>query len=242
MRTIQLLSSIVSVFLVSLTLHAADYHVWHAGLDASDDGPGTLDRPWKTITKAAATVQAGDTVFIHAGIYAEAVAVKNAGSEPRPIVFKAFGDDEVILEGADAVAGGKWQPVLDRRSIHWVVLDRDPSQLWVDGKPVYPKVDQTQKNYPRTYKLGVLTDEDGPAYQYDGPSKRLLLTLGGDAPARHDVRVPVRTSAFFLNEHCRLSGVRIRNYVYSGIAVSGSHGVVEDCLVTDCGGGIVPPI
>ena len=89
MRTIQLLSSIVSVFLVSLTLHAADYHVWHAGLDASDDGPGTLDKPWKTITKAAATVQAGDTVFIHAGIYAEAVAVKNAGSEPRPIVFKA---------------------------------------------------------------------------------------------------------------------------------------------------------
>jgi hypothetical protein len=118
LRTIQLLSSIVSVFLVSITLHAADYHVWQAGPDASDDGPGTLDKPWKTITKAAATVQAGDTVFIHAGIYAEAVAVKNAGSEPRPIVFKAFGDDEVILEGADAVAGGKWQPVLDRRSIH----------------------------------------------------------------------------------------------------------------------------
>ena len=144
----------------------------------------------------------------------------------------------MILEGADAVAGGKWQQVPDSRSIHWVVLDRDPGQLLVDGKAVYPKVDQTQSNYPRTYKLGVLTDGDRPAYQYDGPSKRLLLTLGGDTPAKHDVRVAVRTSAFVLNDHCRLSGVRIRNYVHSGIAVSGSHCVVEDCLVTDCGGGI----
>ena len=68
-------------------------------------------------------------------------------------------------------------------------------------------------------KLGVLTDGDRPAYQYDGPSKRLLLTLGGDAPAKHDVRVPVRTSAFVLNDHCRLSGVRIRPDVQGGIGI-----------------------
>lgn len=107
MRTIRILASIVSVFLVTATLYAAEYHVWQTGPDASDDGPGSLDKPWKTITKAASTVQAGDTVFIHAGIYAEVVTIQNAGTEAKPIVFKAFGDDEVILEGADAVAGGK---------------------------------------------------------------------------------------------------------------------------------------
>ena len=136
------------------------------------------------------TVQAGDTVLIHAGIYAEAVTIE-AGTEPKPIVFKAFGDDEVILEGGHAVAGGKWQLVPDSKSIHWVVLDRNPGQLLVDGKAVYPKVDQTQ-NYPRTYKLGVLTDGDRPAYQFEGPSKR-LLDAGRRLAGQAQVRVPVRT-------------------------------------------------
>ena len=114
----------------------------------------------------------------------------------------------------------------------------DPGQLFVDGKAVYPKVDQTRKDYPSRYKPGVLTDADKNVYQYDVKAGRLLLTLGGDSPAGHDVRVPVRPSAFVLRDYCRLSGIHARNYVYTAIAAGGDDCIVEDCLVTDCGGGI----
>ena len=238
MKTIRILSSVLFVFLAAFTLHAAEYCVWPTAPGASDDGPGTAHKPWKTIAKAAASVQAGDTVLIHAGTYPEMVTINAAGTAARPIVFRAFGDDEVILEGADVIAAGKWQLAPHSKTIYRLALERDPGQVFVDGKAVYPKLEQTKKDYPRAYRPGVLTEGDKNGYQYDVKAGRLLLTLGGDSPARHEVRVPVRTSAFVLNDHCRLSGIHARNYVYAAIGASGNDCVVEDCLVTDCGGGI----
>jgi hypothetical protein len=116
-------------------------------------------------------------------------------------------------------------------------LARDPGQLFVDGKAVDPKVDQTRKVYPRAYKLGVLTESDKNFYQYDAKAKKLLLALA-DSPARHDIRVPVRTTAFILSAHCRLAGIHASHYPASAIEVVGDDSVVEDCLVTDSGGGI----
>ena len=239
MKTITVLFSVLFVLLAAGVPQATEYHVWPTSPGASDDGPGTAGKPWKTLAKAAAGVQAGDTVLIHAGVYPEAVTVSNAGTGPRPIGFKAFGDDEVILEGADAVDPVNWRPAPGTKNVYGLTLPRDPGQLFVDGKAVYPKVVQTHKDYPRAYRLGALTDRDKNVYQYDAKAKRLLLTLGGDSPARHDVRVPVRTTAFILGDHCRLAGIHARNYVYTAIYAGGCQSVVEDCLVTDCGGGIV---
>ena len=103
-------------------------------------------------------------MFLRAGAYAEAVAIKNAGAPSKPIVFAAFGDDEVILEGADAVAADKWRLAPNSKNIYALALERDPGRLFVDGKVVYPKVEQTRKDYPRAYKLGVLTDGDKNVY------------------------------------------------------------------------------
>ena len=97
MKTLRILSLSLFVLLTAAALHAAEYHVWPASPGTSDDGPGTAGRPWKTLAKAAATVQAGDTVLIHAGTYAEAVAINSAGTGPSRSRFR-FGDDEVILE------------------------------------------------------------------------------------------------------------------------------------------------
>jgi chitodextrinase len=44
------------------------YYVSPAG---SDVNPGTLDRPWKTLQKAMATLRAGDTAYLRAGTYEE---------------------------------------------------------------------------------------------------------------------------------------------------------------------------
>jgi hypothetical protein len=237
MKTMRLAALSVFSLLSLLSIQAAEYHVAPGVQGAADDNPGTLAKPWKTIARAAATAQAGNTVLIHAGTYPESVTIKNAGTADKPIVFQAFGDDKVILEGADPFGADKWQLAPNARNIFAAALDRDPGQLFVDGKAVYPKVDQTRKVYPRTYKLGVLTDADKNFYQYDAKAKRLLLALA-DSPARHDIRVPVRTTAFILSAHCRLAAIRASNYVGTAIEVVGDDSIVEDCLVTDSGGGV----
>jgi hypothetical protein len=238
MKTTRL--AVLSVFslLFSLPIQAAEYHVAPGIPGAADDNPGTLAKPWKTIATAAATARAGDTVLIHAGTYPEFVMIKNAGDADKPITFQAIADDEVILEGADSFGADKWQLATNAKNIYATALDREPGQLFVDGKAVYPKVDQTRKVYPRTYKLGVLTDADKRLYQYDPKTKQLLLNLGGDTPARHVIRVPVRMTAFKLSAHCRLAGIRARNYMGTAIEVGGDDSIVEDCLVTDSGGGV----
>ncbi|MBI4716844.1 MAG: right-handed parallel beta-helix repeat-containing protein [Planctomycetes bacterium] len=66
----------------------------------NDDDPGTQDRPWRTIQKAAATLTAGQTVNIRAGTYAERVVPENSGEAGRPITYAASPGETVTVDGA----------------------------------------------------------------------------------------------------------------------------------------------
>lgn len=57
--------------------HSATYYVATGGNDA---WPGTLGQPWKTIQKAANTLDPGDTVLVRGGVYGGPVTVNVSGS------------------------------------------------------------------------------------------------------------------------------------------------------------------
>jgi parallel beta-helix repeat protein len=67
--------------------------------NGSDTNPGTSLRPWRTIGKAARTVVPGDTVYVHAGIYNEAVNLNVSGTEQKPINFLAYPGETPIIDG-----------------------------------------------------------------------------------------------------------------------------------------------
>jgi hypothetical protein len=81
---------------VPLRALGAVYHVSPAGID---NGPGTEARPWKTISRAAATAGPGDTVLIGTGTYAERVRLQRSGTPGRPIVFRARDGAEAVIDG-----------------------------------------------------------------------------------------------------------------------------------------------
>jgi len=56
---------------------------------ASDTNAGTEAAPWKTLGKAAATAQSGDTVFVKAGVYYETISPSYSGAAGAPITFAA---------------------------------------------------------------------------------------------------------------------------------------------------------
>jgi hypothetical protein len=78
-------------------LLAAVYAVSPSG---NDSGPGTEARPWRTISKAAATMGPGDTVMIGAGTYAERVRVARSGAPGKPITFSAARGAQPVIDGS----------------------------------------------------------------------------------------------------------------------------------------------
>ena len=87
---------------------AATWQVATSRTDASDDNPGTALKPWKTISKAAALLEPGDTVIIHGGIYREYVHPARRGTLAQPITYQGRNGEEVVISGADVVTG--WVP------------------------------------------------------------------------------------------------------------------------------------
>ncbi|MER6781745.1 MULTISPECIES: PKD domain-containing protein [unclassified Streptomyces] len=64
----------------------------HNVVDCSDDGPGSKDLPFCTISAAAKAVRPGQTVRINtASPYAEAVTIDRSGESGKPVTFVADG-------------------------------------------------------------------------------------------------------------------------------------------------------
>ncbi|MFZ4763408.1 MAG: right-handed parallel beta-helix repeat-containing protein [Roseimicrobium sp.] len=79
-------------------LRGADYYVAAAG---DDTGPGTKEQPWRTISKAAATMRAGDTGHVLPGTYNEKVLLVQSGSEGKPITLQADGNVAISGKGIE---------------------------------------------------------------------------------------------------------------------------------------------
>ena len=91
----------------AISIPAATYEVAQHNPQANDDGDGTPERPWKTITKATEKVGPGDKVVICEGVYREQMVLRTSGTEQAPILFEAAPGAHVLLTGADHLTG--WQ-------------------------------------------------------------------------------------------------------------------------------------
>ena len=78
------------ICLTSTHVLAGTYYVDTNSTKASDSNPGTAALPWKTISKAASAMVAGDTTLVSAGKYGGVVTVRS-GSSGKPITFIANG-------------------------------------------------------------------------------------------------------------------------------------------------------
>ncbi|SNQ60093.1 right-handed parallel beta-helix repeat-containing protein [Candidatus Methanoperedens nitratireducens] len=74
--------------------------IYYVAKNGNDNNPGTEQLPWLTITKAANTLVAGQTVYVKAGTYNEKITIKNSGSPDDYITFAAYPGDNVIIDGS----------------------------------------------------------------------------------------------------------------------------------------------
>ena len=115
---------------VTNTAFPATYYVAPWG---SDDSSGTFAKPWKTVNKAAATMIAGDSVFIRGGVYKEGINPANSGTLSDPIAYVRYNNEEVIVEGGETVmnwiqdAGNRYRASVNFTPAPRFSSSRDPS-------------------------------------------------------------------------------------------------------------------
>ena len=85
-----LLLALLLLLPMSSLSHAREYHVDPKHRQSADSNSGAISQPWKSLHKANATLQPGDTVYIHEGRYSQRIAPVNSGDASGPIVYEAW--------------------------------------------------------------------------------------------------------------------------------------------------------
>jgi hypothetical protein len=117
---------------LALSVHGAEYFV---ATNGHDDDPGSEQRPFRTVQKAADLVRAGDTCYIRGGTYRETVRLRNSGRPGEPICFGAWPGEIVILSGTDPIRNS-W--AVHKASIYRTNVSEAFSQIFVDGQMMVP--------------------------------------------------------------------------------------------------------
>ena len=79
----------------------------------SDQKPGTLAEPWKTLQKAFDTAMAGQTVCLRGGIYPQYVEASagfnqvehHSGVPQKPIIFENYPNEIAVVQGSTKIYG-----------------------------------------------------------------------------------------------------------------------------------------
>ncbi len=99
------LSLMAGAALLGLSDAASAETVLYVAPTGSDRNPGTLERPLRTLSAAAARARAGSTIFARGGVYREIVRIARSGTAAAPLRFSAYPGERPIIAGEGAPAG-----------------------------------------------------------------------------------------------------------------------------------------
>jgi uncharacterized repeat protein (TIGR02543 family) len=161
-----------SVTMVSADSASTYYVSTETGLDSN---PGTLDKPFRTIGKAATVVAPGDTVYIRGGIYYEQVTLSVSGVSNKPITWEGYKNETVVINGinrsvveADPIDGTT--PQLYLKSCDWQILRK----LTIINSPQYGISDYTTPSNNNIYDRIKTSDNYGIGFRICGDYNQLI--------------------------------------------------------------------
>ena len=104
------IKTLILALIICAFAFAQEYHVSPKGVDSN---PGTLERPLKTISKAAEIAQPGSVITVHEGVYRERVNPPRGGtSDEKRIVYQVAEGEKVELKGSEVIKN--WELLTDK--------------------------------------------------------------------------------------------------------------------------------
>lgn len=89
----------VAVTAVSLFAVSADAATYYVATNGSDSANGSLAAPFRTLTRAAGLLSAGDVVNVRGGLYKETVQITVKGTADSRIVIRSYEGETAIFDG-----------------------------------------------------------------------------------------------------------------------------------------------
>lgn len=190
-----------------------EYHV--DCINGSDDNPGSVERPFKSIARASKALKPGDKALIHPGIYREQVMGGTSGAKDAPIVYEGVDKHKVILQGS--VTLNTWR----KQGESWVHRGLRPMTLanafvMVDEKYLLKRSDKPTQLEPGSFYLD--------------PLGIYVIRLLNDADPNTDHKVEVYEHDFAFNGGNRWGGTAKNWIVLRNMTIQkyGSHGISSD--------------
>jgi hypothetical protein len=151
--------------------------VYYVSPGGSDRGPGSVDSPFQTISKAAKVAQRGDKVIVREGVYREWVKPEHSGySDTERITYEAAEGEKAVIKGSELVSnwenmeGTVWKAVLPNAMFgdynpyqevlggDWFVYPLEwnlhPGDVYLDGKSFYEAKSLEEVKNPRKRECG----------------------------------------------------------------------------------------
>ena len=98
-----------TLLLSVVTVNLYGQNEFYVSPSGNDSDPGTIELPWKTVSKAANTLTAGQIAYVKAGTYTGGMSVKNSGTAENYITLMAYPGEQPILDGS----GGSYTVVMN---------------------------------------------------------------------------------------------------------------------------------
>lgn len=151
---------------------------YHVAKNGNDNGPGTKETPFLTISKAAEEAQSGDKVIVHEGEYREWVKPQNGGhSSAERIEYLAAEGEKAVIKGSERITnwenieGSVWKVTLENTFFgdynpyaeplggDWYIYPDDNSvhagEVYLNGKSFYEAKSLEEVKAPVRREYGV---------------------------------------------------------------------------------------
>lgn len=233
--------SMVSMCLLLLVtnLFAREYHVSIGGNDAAN---GSVEKPLRTINRAAQLALPGDTVTVHQGTYREWIDPLNGGeSNARRILYRAAENEKVEVKGSELVTGwkrekknkqvwkvvlpnrffGNYNPFNDRLYGDWLWSDKihHTADVYLNDVSLYETFSLDKVYAPDT--LRTLRNPEGCTLvwfaEVDAENTIIYANFGSVDPNKEVTEVSVRPTCFYPTRE-GLDYITIRGFYFSQAA------------------------